>query len=180
MGTGQRFRTTEEVALGAGRYLYRVKTPWFLGAEAAFGNYSVEGETDLQNKVLDKLGLAGRRAGAPSGRQRAGGLAYRRRRRLRDATYPRPVRTRSTDDGSGTAVPPVPLSGMKNTVTSCSFVSTLRYAATGPTSEGAKLTAIVMDSPGGITPGSRSTSTYANGPGPEGQSAPSRFVTQAT
>jgi hypothetical protein len=59
MGTGQTFRTTDQIALGAGRYYYRVKGPWFVGAEGAFGNYSVEGETDLQNKVLDMLGLAG-------------------------------------------------------------------------------------------------------------------------
>ena len=59
MGTGRTFRTTDEVALGGGRYLYRVKGSWFLGAEAAFGDYSVEGETDLQNKVLNMLGLAG-------------------------------------------------------------------------------------------------------------------------
>jgi hypothetical protein len=59
MGTGRTFRTTDELTLGGGRYLYRVKGPWFVGAEAAFGNYSVEGETDLQNKVLNMLGLAG-------------------------------------------------------------------------------------------------------------------------
>ena len=64
MGSGQTFRTTDEVALGAGRYLYRVKGPWFLGAEAAFGNYSVEAETDLQNKVLNMLGLAGFQMGS--------------------------------------------------------------------------------------------------------------------
>ena len=64
MGSGQTFRTTDEVALGAGRYLYRVKGPWFIGAEAAFGNYTVEGETDLQNKVLNMLGLAGFQMGS--------------------------------------------------------------------------------------------------------------------
>jgi hypothetical protein len=63
MGTGRTFRTTDRVALGAGRYLYRVTGPWFVGGEAAFGNYSVEGETDQQNKALDRLGLAGFRLG---------------------------------------------------------------------------------------------------------------------
>ena len=63
MGSGRTFRTTDEVTLGGGRYLYRVKGPWFVGAEAAFGNYSVEGETDLQNKVLNMLGLAGYQLG---------------------------------------------------------------------------------------------------------------------
>lgn len=59
MGTGRTVRTTDEFALGAGRYLYRIKGPWFLGAEAVFGDYSVEGETDQQNRVLDLLGLSG-------------------------------------------------------------------------------------------------------------------------
>jgi hypothetical protein len=59
MGTGQTFKTTDEALLGAGRYLYRVKGPWFVGAEAVFGSYSMEGETDLQNKILNILGLAG-------------------------------------------------------------------------------------------------------------------------
>ena len=59
MGTGQTFRTTDRMALGGGRYLFRAKGPWFVGAEGAFGDYSVEGETDRQNKVLDILGLAG-------------------------------------------------------------------------------------------------------------------------
>ena len=63
LGTGQTFRTTDRVALGAGRYLYRLRGPWFVGGEAAFGNYSVEGETDIQNKVLNRLGLAGFRLG---------------------------------------------------------------------------------------------------------------------
>jgi hypothetical protein len=59
MGTGRTFRTTDRMALGGGRYLFRAKGPWFVGAEGAFGDYSVEGETDLQNKVLKILGLAG-------------------------------------------------------------------------------------------------------------------------
>jgi hypothetical protein len=59
MGTGRTFRTTDRMALGLGRYLFRAKGPWFVGAEGAFGDYSVEGETDLQNKVLNILGLAG-------------------------------------------------------------------------------------------------------------------------
>lgn len=63
LGTGQTFRTTDEIIIGAGRYLYRVKGPWFLGTEAAFGNYSVTGETDLQNKILNILGLAGYHVG---------------------------------------------------------------------------------------------------------------------
>ena len=68
MGSGKTFRTTDEVLLGGGRYLFRVKGPWFIGAEGAFGDYTVEAETDLQNKALEILGLAGfqirgRRAG---------------------------------------------------------------------------------------------------------------------
>ena len=64
MGSGKTFRTTDEVLLGGGRYLFRVKGPWFIGAEGAFGDYTVEAETDLQNKALEMLGLAGFRIGA--------------------------------------------------------------------------------------------------------------------
>ena len=63
-GLGADVPDDDKVALGAGRYLYRVKGPWFIGAEAAFGNYTVEGETDLQNKVLNMLGLAGFQMGS--------------------------------------------------------------------------------------------------------------------
>ena len=64
MGSGKTFRTTDEVLLGGGRYLFRVTGPWFIGAEGAFGDYTVEAETDLQNKALEILGLAGFRIGA--------------------------------------------------------------------------------------------------------------------
>jgi hypothetical protein len=59
LGTGKTVRTTDEITMGFGRYFYRVRGPWFIGADAAYGNYSVEGETEMQNKALNLLGLTG-------------------------------------------------------------------------------------------------------------------------
>ena len=63
LGTGQPFKTTDDVRAVAGRYLYRVKGNWFIGAQGVTANYTVAGATETDQQILDILGLAGVNAG---------------------------------------------------------------------------------------------------------------------
>ena len=47
----------------AGRYLYRVKGNWFIGAQTVFANYQISGVTELDDKILDVLGITGVQSG---------------------------------------------------------------------------------------------------------------------
>jgi len=63
LGTGKPFQTTDDLRMVAGRYLYRVKGNWFIGAQTVFANYQISGVTELDDKILDVLGITGVRSG---------------------------------------------------------------------------------------------------------------------
>jgi hypothetical protein len=63
LGTGKPFKTTDDLRAAAGRYLYRVKGSWFIGAQGVAANYTVTGATETDQKVLDILGLTGVNSG---------------------------------------------------------------------------------------------------------------------
>jgi hypothetical protein len=46
-----------------GRYLYRIKGDWFIGAQTIFTNYQIVGQTALDDDLLNVLGLKGFNAG---------------------------------------------------------------------------------------------------------------------
>ena len=63
LGTGQPFKTTDDIRLIAGRYYLRVQGNWFVGGQVAFANYQVSGVTELDDLILDALGVTGVRTG---------------------------------------------------------------------------------------------------------------------
>ncbi len=63
LGTGKPFKTTDDVRAIAGRYLYRVKGNWFIGAEGVAANYTVAGATATDQQILDLMGLTGVNSG---------------------------------------------------------------------------------------------------------------------
>jgi hypothetical protein len=63
LGTGQPLKTEDDLRALVGRYLYRVKDNWFLGAQALKLNYEIIGQSALDNDVLQTLGLLGFTAG---------------------------------------------------------------------------------------------------------------------
>ena len=63
LGTGKPFQTTDDLRMVAGRYLYRVKGNWFIGAQSVFANYQISGATELDDKILDVLGITGVQSG---------------------------------------------------------------------------------------------------------------------
>jgi hypothetical protein len=63
LDTGKPFKTTDDIRGVAGRYFYRVKGNWFVGGQMAFANYRISGETDLDDKILNIIGLTGVKTG---------------------------------------------------------------------------------------------------------------------
>jgi hypothetical protein len=63
LGTGKPFKTTDDLRAVAGRYLYRVKGGWFVGAQGVGANYLVSGATETDQRILDVLGLTGVNSG---------------------------------------------------------------------------------------------------------------------
>lgn len=59
LGTGKPFETTDDLKMVGGRYLYRVGGDWFIGAQTVFANYQISGVTELDDKILDVLGITG-------------------------------------------------------------------------------------------------------------------------
>ncbi|AMY07979.1 hypothetical protein LuPra_01167 [Luteitalea pratensis] len=59
LGSGQPLKTADDLRAAAGRYLYRVKGNWLLGAQGVATNYQVFGESTQDNLVLETLGLVG-------------------------------------------------------------------------------------------------------------------------
>jgi hypothetical protein len=59
LGSGQPLKTEDDLKAAAGRYLYRVKGDWFLGAQGTATNYQVFGESSQDQLVLETLGLVG-------------------------------------------------------------------------------------------------------------------------
>ena len=59
LGTGQPLKTDDDLKALAGRYLYRVKGNWFLGAQGTAANYQIFGQSPEDDLTLDTLGLIG-------------------------------------------------------------------------------------------------------------------------
>jgi hypothetical protein len=59
LGSGQPLQTNDQLKAVAGRYLYRVKEPWFIGAQGNSANYQVIGESAEDDLVLETLGVKG-------------------------------------------------------------------------------------------------------------------------
>jgi len=59
LGTGQPLKTNDDLKAAAGRYLYRAKGDWFLGAQGIATNYQIFGESPEDDLALETLGLKG-------------------------------------------------------------------------------------------------------------------------
>lgn len=59
LGTGQRVKTEDDLRAFVARYLHRVVDDWFVGVQGAYSNFSQYGETQMDNEVLETLGLTG-------------------------------------------------------------------------------------------------------------------------
>ena len=59
LGTGQPLKTDDDLRAFAGRYLFRVKGNWFIGAQGSAANYQVLGATVEDDLVLETLGIRG-------------------------------------------------------------------------------------------------------------------------
>lgn len=59
LGSGQPLQTNDNIKAVAGRYLYRVRGDWFLGAQGTSANYQVFGADPEDDLVLETLGLRG-------------------------------------------------------------------------------------------------------------------------
>jgi len=57
LGTGVPLQSNGEIRQFIGRYLYRVKDDWFIGAQGIYQNFWVGGETAFDQEVLDILGV---------------------------------------------------------------------------------------------------------------------------
>lgn len=79
LGTGVPLKSEDNIYALVGRYLYRVKNNWFIGAQAVATNYQIVGQTALDNDLLGLLGLTGFKAGG------AGLVLYHDSRDLQDA-----------------------------------------------------------------------------------------------
>ena len=64
LGTGQPLMTNDDLKSVAGRYLYRVRGDWFLGAQGNAANYQVLGATPEDDLVLETLGVRGFKSAA--------------------------------------------------------------------------------------------------------------------
>ena len=79
LGTGAPLKSEDHLRSFVGRYLYRVRDDWFVGAQALSTNYQIVGQTALDDEVLGLLGLTGFKAGG------AGLVLYHDSRDLQDA-----------------------------------------------------------------------------------------------
>ena len=59
LGSGQPLKTNDHVKAITGRYVYRLKGNWFIGARGVAANYQVLGESALDDFVLETLGVQG-------------------------------------------------------------------------------------------------------------------------
>ena len=63
LGTGVPLRNEAELKSFIARYLYRVYGNWFLGAQGIYQNFTIAGETAVDDAVLDILGVAPYKSG---------------------------------------------------------------------------------------------------------------------
>jgi hypothetical protein len=59
LGSGQPLKTNDDMKAVLGRYLYRVKGDWLIGAQGSAANYQVLGESAQDDLVLETLGVQG-------------------------------------------------------------------------------------------------------------------------
>jgi len=59
LGTGQPLKTDDDLKALAGRYLFRAKGDWFIGAQGSVANYQVLGATAEDDLALETLGVRG-------------------------------------------------------------------------------------------------------------------------
>ena len=59
LGTGQPLRTKDDLKAFVGRYLFRAKGDWFIGAQGSAANYQVLGATAEDDLALEALGIRG-------------------------------------------------------------------------------------------------------------------------
>ena len=59
LGSGQPLKTNDHVKALTGRYLYRLKGDWFIGARGVAADYQVLGESAQDDFVLETLGVEG-------------------------------------------------------------------------------------------------------------------------
>ena len=59
LGTGKKFKTTDNIHALFTRYQYRIKDDWFIGAQMVMTNYAIIGSDRFSNAVLEFIGLNG-------------------------------------------------------------------------------------------------------------------------
>jgi hypothetical protein len=64
LGSGQPLKTNDDMKAALGRYLYRFKGNWFIGAQGSAANYQVLGETAQDDMALEALGVQGFKSAA--------------------------------------------------------------------------------------------------------------------
>ena len=67
LGSGKPLKTNDDLKFLAGRYLYRLKGNWFVGAQGTSANYQVLGESAQDDLVLETLGVQGFESAALGG-----------------------------------------------------------------------------------------------------------------
>jgi hypothetical protein len=64
LGTGQPLQTNDDLKAAFARYLFRVKSDWFIGAQGNAANYQVLGATPEDDLALETLGIRGFKSAA--------------------------------------------------------------------------------------------------------------------
>jgi outer membrane protein assembly factor BamA len=63
LGTGKPLRSEDQLRALVVRYQYRIWGDWFVGAQALYTTYQMLGQTELDNDLLQTLGLTGFKGG---------------------------------------------------------------------------------------------------------------------
>lgn len=67
LGTGVPLKSNDELRALFGRYMYRIWGDWFMGGQGISTNYTMIGDTELDEQALDVLGLTGFRSAGLGG-----------------------------------------------------------------------------------------------------------------
>lgn len=59
LGTGLPASTTDDLSIFVVKYLHQIQGDWFAGVQAANTNYTLSGDDDFSQAILDKVGLVG-------------------------------------------------------------------------------------------------------------------------
>jgi len=63
LGTGTPLKSEDDIRAALTRYLYRVKGDWFVGGQFVITNYQMVGQSEIDDDILDGLGLSGFKSG---------------------------------------------------------------------------------------------------------------------